>query len=508
MADDVIAVLDVGKTNKKVLLYDAELKVVERQYRNFESTVVDGFELEPVQEMSEWFLDTLAELAQKWNITAVSVTTHGAALVMLDSNGEIACPVLSYTHQPPESFHDEFYTAVGSTRDELQTRTATVELLPLINPAKLAYFTAQQWPEEFARVRHVVFFPQYFAFLLTGVVTADYTYAGCHSYLWDFEKWNWDARVLDAVGLSGRMPDEPQPSWCIAGTVSPAVAQRCGLSTEVPVTVGIHDSNASLVPYLLQKDGHEFVLNSTGTWCVAMRPVPPRDGERAPVSFAQDEIGKSVFFNISAFGNPVKTTILMGGMEFETYTSILKKLHHTEHLPEYNPSLYQRVIEQKRHFIIPGVIAGTGQFPRSKPRVVDGEREYSLEDIRSGAVVPPLFQDLPAAYAVLNLSIALQSRVALQRVGLERGMALFTEGGFRHNFDYNALLAAFFPESQVAVTNIEEATSMGAALTALAARDQRDLMSYRDLFAIETFPVRRGEFRGLHEYEAAFLELV
>ena len=507
MAKDVIAVFDVGKTNKKVLIYDRTMNVLERRYRHFESEVVDGVELEPLEAIQEWFLDTLKELSLEHHITSVGVTTHGATLVMLDEDGQVACPVVSYTHTPPEELHDQFYAAMGSRR-ELQERTATVELLPLINGAKLIYFTARRWPEKYARVRHLLFFPQYFAFLLTGVVTADYTYAGCHSYFWDYQGWKWDEKIITGLGLEGRMPEAPQPSWCVAGTVSPAMVDRSGLAEDVSVTVGIHDSNASLLPYLLKKGNEEFVLNSTGTWCVAMHPVPSRDGQRSEVSFAPEEIGKSVFFNISAFGDPVKTTILMGGLEFETYTKILKELHRTEDLPEFNRSLYQRILDQRQYFIIPGVVAGTGQFPGSRPRVIEGGREYPLEQIRSGAVVPPLFQDLPAAYAVLNLSIALQSRVALQRVGLRPGLALFTEGGFRHNFDYNALLAAFFPENQVFVTGIEEATSLGAAITALAAQEQKEPSAYRDLFEIETFPVKLESFRGLPEYEAAFLERV
>jgi sugar (pentulose or hexulose) kinase len=288
--------------------------------------------------------------------------------------------------------------------------------------------------------------------------------------------------------------------------VTEEVAARTGLAVGTPVTVGIHDSNASLLPYLLKKRGDDFVLNSTGTWCVAMNPGP--GGEGMPATFEPDEIGKSVFFNISAFGRPGKTTILMGGQEFETYTSILRDLHHTSDLPEFNKALYQRVIDQKQHFIIPGVLPGTGQFPDSRARVIDGGREYDLAEIQSGAVTPPLFQDLPAAYAALNLSIALQSKVALQRVGLKRGSEIYTEGGFRHNRDYNVLLAAFFPENPVFLTGIEEATSFGAALTALAARDGSRPEAYAELFDIEAFGVPVESFRGLDAYEAAFLDHV
>ncbi|MFW5694060.1 MAG: FGGY-family carbohydrate kinase [Alkalispirochaeta sp.] len=498
---DAIAVFDVGKTNKKIMIFDGNLRLLDRRYRHFESEVVDGIELEPIDAVKEWLFATLKELSAEYTITSMAVTTHGASVVTLDDAGRPACPVVSYTHTPEDGFHDRFYAAVGS-RDELQRKTATAEIKPLVNPGKLLFFTRETWPEQFKKVARVVFFPQYFAYLLTGKIAADYTYVGCHSYLWDFQTWNW-SHVADELGIRAALPAEPTRSWTTIGTVSADASNQTGIGTDVPVTAGIHDSNASLLPYLLKKRGEDFLLNSTGTWCVAMNPGPRGEGMAA--EFADDEIGKTVFFNISAFGTPVKTSILMGGQEFETYTEILKHIHSTDLLPDFNKSLYQRVLDQRQHFIIPGIVPGSGQFPTSRARVIDAGREYELAEIQNGTVVPPLFQDLPAAYAALNLSLAIQSKVALERVGITPGMAIFTEGGFRHNLDYNILVGAFLGNNPVYLTGIEEATSLGAAITAIAARDGEEPAAYASLFEIETFPVRSEAFRGLAEYEAAFL---
>lgn len=498
MKTEAIAVFDVGKTNKKITVFDRELTLLDMHTKNFESRVVDGVELEPIDEVREWLLGELSRLSQRFAFVSIAITTHGAGVVTLDEAGEIACPVVSYTNPVEDALHDRFYKLVGN-RDELQRETATVEVRPLINPAKLLFFTKERWPAEFARVRTILFFPQYFAYVLTGAATADFTYVGCHTYLWDFSRWEWST-VAATLGIESALPDTPRRSWEIAGTVTSEIADRCGIAPDTPVTVGIHDSNASLLPYLIKRDDRRFVLNSTGTWCVAMHPD-------TTVAFEEDEIGKSVFFNISAFGEPVKTSILLGGLEFETYSTILKDLHSDVVLPEFNRTLYQRVIDQRRHFIIPSVLPGTGQFPDSRARVMDGDREYPLEAITSGDLVPPLLQDLPAAYATLNLSIAIQSKIALERVGLEPGMEIYTEGGFRHNRDYNVLLASFFPENPVFLTGIEEATSFGAAITGLAALEGREPPVYADRFEIERFAVKPESFTGLAEYEAAFRAL-
>ena len=490
-----IAVFDVGKTNKKVLVYDDRLRIVDSRYRSFPARVQDGVEVEPLEQIEQWFLDTLREMSAIYSIGAVAVTTHGAACVVVDNAGRPVVPAVSYTHVPDDALHDQFYALAGS-REELQQRTATYELQPLINPAKLLFFTQQRYPEQMQRAARILFYPQYFGRLLTGAEGADFTYAGCHTYLWDFERWGW-SDVATRLGLDRLLPREPRQSWNTLGRVTAQMAERTGLAEGTPVTMGIHDSNASLLPYLIKMQ-EDFILNSTGTWCVTMHPM-----ER--VFFAPDELGKAVFYNISAFGRPVKTSILMGGLEFETYTTILKRLHNTNDLPEYNRSLYQRIIERRSHFILPSVVRGSGQFPAARPRVVEDGSVYELADIQASTRVPAFFNDLPTAYAVLNISLALQTKVALGRIGVKPGVPIYTEGGFRNNLDYNALLSALLPDNRLYLTGMAEATSFGAALTARAMLDGVEPTALGELFEIETFPIKAEEFAGLDAYDAEFL---
>ncbi|MFW6215469.1 MAG: FGGY-family carbohydrate kinase [Alkalispirochaetaceae bacterium] len=497
MGSYAIAVFDVGKTNKKLLIYSEELELLDSVYRSFPVRVEGGVEVEPIDEVELWLVENLRRFAGAYAIRVVSVTTHGASFVGVDAAGEQSMPMLSYTHEPGDAFHEEFYNLVGE-RGELQRRTATMDLGALINPAKGIYFCRKHYPEAFERTAHILFFPQYWGFRMTGEVAADYTYAGCHTYLWDFEGWDW-SHVADTLGIREKLPQRIGRSWDLLGTITEDFAEKSGLHPDTVVTLGIHDSNSSLLPYLIKKKDEDFVLNSTGTWCVAMHPTDT-------VAFAEDEIGKSVFFNISAFGTPVKTTLLAGGLEFETYTEILKSIDGTPQLPDYNRPLYKRLIEERGHFVLPSVLAGTGQFPSSKPRVVENGAVYHLEEIREGRRIPEFFNDFPAAFAAVNLSLAIQTEISLKRVGLTDGVSIYTEGGFRNNPDYNALLTAFFENSPVYLTGMEEATSFGAALLAKSAQEETPVEGLGELFEIETQEVRRESFEHLREYVAAFME--
>ncbi|HUX11539.1 MAG TPA: FGGY family carbohydrate kinase [Spirochaetia bacterium] len=493
-----IAVFDVGKTNKKLLIYDRDLNILNSTYRVFPTIDRDGVELEDVESVEAWLREQLRIFAAKYPIKVLTVTTHGASFVCVGKDGLPAVPVLSYTFEPGEAFHEEFYRAVGD-RDELQRTTATLELKALINPGKGLFFAQQRYPAEFANVRTILFYPQYWGFRLTGEIAADYTYVGCHTYLWDFAAATWSA-VADRLGVRDLLPRRIGGPWEILGRVTPEVAEATGLDPSTVVTLGLHDSNSSLLPHLIKRTG-SFVLNSTGTWCVAMHPVEK-------VTFAPDEIGKAVFYNISPLGKPVKTSILMGGHEFEVYSDLLKKICTRTAFPSFNREIYERIIREKRLFILPGVVAGSGQFPHSKPRVVENGTVYPLKELHQGKKIPDFMKDFETGYAVLNLSLALQTRVALERVGLGPGVKLFTEGGFRNNADYNALVSSCFPRSPHFLTNVREATSFGAALVSRLAVEGGTLADLAHTFEIEDREVDAVEFEGLEEYSKAFFEIL
>ena len=459
--DKAVAVIDIGMTNKKVALYDGDLRMLDSAHRSFEplSAGSEGIPAHDLAGMEEWFLDTLAAFARKREIGAVAVTTHGATMVLVGKDGRPCAPCLYYTHEPGPAFHERFYAMAGR-RESLQAVTGTPDLSAMINPAKGLLFLKENFPENFARAELVLSYPQYWGWRLTGKAGAEGTYAGCHTYLWDWERERYSS-VAEALGVAAKMPSPLRRSWDPLGRIKPEVAARTGLPADTVVTMGIHDSNASLLPHIAKKGGGDFVLNSTGTWCVLMHP-------RERFGFEPGELGKVVFFNRSALMKPVKTAIFLGGMEYETWSRAIETA--SGHKPEDpGAAAYPGLLAAADCFILPELVPGSGQFPGSRSRAVEGGREYALDDIKAGRAAPAFMRDARKAMAALDASLAIQTRVALGRTGLGSGTEVFTEGGFRRNADYNALLATALPRNRAYLTDIAEATSLGAAMTAAAA---------------------------------------
>ena len=493
-----IAVIDIGKTNKKVAIYNRKLELVDVVKTGFEEIHRDGIHYENVEGMTAWVKENIKAMAATYHISAISVTTHGATIVCLDEAGALAVPTVAYTTEAPAELSDAFFEKFGS-REQLQEETATAEIGSLINTGKMVHFLQHTFPDEFSRVKHILNFPQYFGYLFTGKAGAEPTYVGCHTYLYDPLARSYSS-VARGLGILDMMPAEISKSWDVLGTVTPTMCQELGLPADCIVTMGIHDSNASLLPYLVQQHS-DFALNSTGTWCVAMHPCDQ-------IAFAPEELGKTVFYNQDAFFNPVKTSIFLGGLEFDTYIKLLQELAKEERWPGDLSEATQQAVAACTSFILPSVLPGVGIFPSSKPCAVEAGTRFPFEAIKDGSEIPAFFHDFDHAAAVLNLALVLQTKTALDYAGFTGKGVLYVEGGSRKDMNYMGLLAEIYPEATVASTHLEEATSFGAAILAEAALQQGDPMVTKSLFSIETSPAAPRATPGLDRYFKAYLDLL
>jgi sugar (pentulose or hexulose) kinase len=293
-----IAVLDIGKTNAKVLVVDLVTGADEVLGRTPNAVLRDGpYPHHDIEMLWQFALSGL-EQAAKRGVDAVSITTHGAACVLVDETGAPALPMLDYEHDGPESVSAEYeavrpgFAETGSPR------------LPLgLNLGAQVFWLSHEFPTEFSRVRHVLSLPQYWAFRLSGVAASEATSLGCHTDLWNPWAGRFSSLVL-RMGWEGLFPPVRKAAE-VLGPVLPSVAAATGLPAGTPVLCGIHDSNASLVPHLAEAP---CGVLSTGTWMIVMA----LGGRAVELDAARD-----VLVNVSALGQPVPTARFMGGREMD-----------------------------------------------------------------------------------------------------------------------------------------------------------------------------------------------
>lgn len=416
-----IAVIDVGKTNAKLALVEEgslrEISVVTRPNTVLVGPPFPHFDLE-----GHWgfFLQNLSAFHAEWGVDAISVTTHGAAAVLLDAAGNLAAPMLDYEHPGP----DDLAASYDALRPDFSETGSPRLPLGLNLGAQLHWLLATQ-PGLRERLAHVVTYPQYWGWRLTGGMACDVSSLGCHTDLWNPQKRQYSA-LVDRLGLTARMARPRRPDE-VLGLLRPALATATGLRSDTPVSVGIHDSNASLYPYLLGQSG-AFSVVSTGTWVVCMA----MDGAGVAPDPARD-----VLVNTNALGQAVPSARFMGGREYE----VIRQGETA------TPDAADRAAVLSRGvMILPAVEPGSGPFRGRTMRWTEGAAT--------------------AGEKVLALSwyLALMTRTCLDLTGA-RGPVI-VEGPFARNADYLEMLATLSPDGVRTATSAT-GTSAGAALLCL-----------------------------------------
>ena len=305
---DLTLVIDIGKSNAKLMLLDAAGTVVERYGRvNTGVTSPLGYPALDVHGLQQWMQSSLRASAYVQRCGHVIASTHGAAFVALDETG-LAWEPLDYEFEDValDSAADAaFHAASGDFR-----QTLSPDLPAGLNAARQLNWLKSTQPAAWRRTRTLLPYPQYWAWLLSGVACSEVSSLGCHTHLWspvtgDFS----DLAVSKGWAL---LFAPMRPAWEVLGTVRPEVATAWGLPAACLVHVGVHDSNACLVRYFdrashVDPQAVALTIVSSGTWTVLMAPGAPADALVAK----RDMLG-----NVDVTGRMTPTARFMGGREF------------------------------------------------------------------------------------------------------------------------------------------------------------------------------------------------
>lgn len=429
-----IAVIDIGKTNAKLALVDgaslAEIAVTTCENRVVQGPPYPHFDL---QGLWRFLTLALAQFAREHGIDAISITTHGAACVLLDAQGNLAAPMLDYEHDGPQSCAE----AYNDLRPAF-AQTGSPRLSLGLNLGAQLFWQFQRDPALLGRTAHIVTYPQYWGYLLTGQTACDPCSLGCHTDLWNPQQGG-PSDLVARLGIAQKLAPVRAPSD-VLGHIKPDLAQELGLSPQVPVYVGIHDSNASLLPHLLAMKG-PFGVVSTGTWVIAMAI----EGHNAPLDAARDTL-----MNVNALGAAVPSARFMGGREYALLT-------HGAPCPDPSPSDIEQVLTQQI-MLLPSIVPNAGPFQGCAARWHGGEPPTN-----SGPFL-----------AAVSLYLAMMTMTCLDLIG-QQG-AIVVEGPFASNRAYLQMLRAVSGQ-RVFASGARTGTSTGAALLALGANAQAGEMS-------------------------------
>ena len=462
----VITVLDIGKTNKKLFVMDENYHIILEKTEQFTDILDDdGEPCEDINRLSDWIDTSLKTVIHdaRFEVKAVNFSTYGASFVLLKTQpigasgrvvGEVVAPLYNYLKAFPDDLKTAFYKQYGG-EETVSSQTAS-PVLGNLNSGMQLYFLQKRKPHIYNVATAALHLPQYASFLVTKRVFSDITSIGCHTNLWHFEKNDYHDWV-EQEGISKILP----PIFPSDAAI-PALFE----DKELVVGVGLHDSSAALIPYLMSFQ-EPFILISTGTWCISMNPF--NDVPLTPQELAQDSL-----CYLSYQGKPVKAARIFAGNEHEIETRRIAE-HFNCSLDFYkNVGFDPEIVTNLRKI---------SNLPKiedaSNPTLkVSGFANRNVSD----------FENITVAYHQLMLDLVtlqtFSTNLIIQNTLVRR---LFVDGGFSKNPIYMNLLAESFPELEVFAASVAQATAVGAALAIHRFWNRKPLR--RDLIELKYYAV-------------------
>jgi sugar (pentulose or hexulose) kinase len=426
----VVAIFDVGKTNKKLFLFDRQYKIVYEKSAKFTETVdEDGDDCENLESLRLSVFDSLREVSRmkEFCIKAINFSTYGASFVYIDEMGDPLTPLYNYLKKYPEHLRKQFYETYGGERAFAHITASPV--LGSLNSGMQLYRIKMERPELFQKIKYALHLPQYLSYLLSSIPGSDITSIGCHTNLWDFYENRYHQWVSQEGILEKLAPVLP------GSAVLPAAFQ----GNKYSVGIGLHDSSAALIPYLV--NFHEpFILISTGTWCISLNPF-----NKTPLT--NEELENDCLCYMTYEGKPVKASRLFAGYEHEQQVKRIAD-HFNQITIRYRNIPYNADI--------------ITQLQKKSPP------QNKAVDLKQSAFIQrdlSQFKTDVEAYHQLILDIIAQqcfsTQLVLEGTSTKR---IFVDGGFGKNAIYMNLLALFFPEIEIFAASMAQATAVGTAL--------------------------------------------
>jgi sugar (pentulose or hexulose) kinase len=414
-SDAQILIFDIGKTNKKVFVFNENYKIIyEKENQIAEIEDEDGYPCEDLDSLVSWIGESFVELnlSDDVDIRAVNFSAYGASFVHVEMTKQPATPLYNYLKPFPQDLQNRFYERYGGL-EKFAVETAS-PILGNLNSGLQLYRLKMQKPKVFAGIKYSMHLPQYLSWIFTERAYSDITSIGCHTALWDFQSNDYHRWVREE-GIIDKLP--------------PILPSDQALSIDGPfiVGIGLHDSSAALIPYLSSfKD--PFVLISTGTWCISLNPF-----NQSPLTI--EELKADCLCYKDYKGKSVKAARLFAGHEHE---QAVKKIAD---LFQLSSNFYRDI-----------------NFDTEISNNLNPNAIEAYYDFMVGLVA----KQVESTNLVLNGSAVRD---------------IYVDGGFSKNTVFMNLLAQAYPDKRVWAATVAQSTALGAAIAIHSDWNKKDLPS-------------------------------
>jgi L-fuculokinase len=426
MEQDVYLIYDIGKTNKKVFVFNQQGLIID-EYCEIMPEVYDedGFTCDDILAIKNWVLGQYDKLLTNgnYNIVGINFATYGASFVYLNDHFEEITPLYNYLKPLERDVADSFFTKYFKKGKELDfTLETNSPYMGLLNSGLQLYWLKYVKPEKYLQVKVALHLPQYLSFLFTQKMVSDFTSIGCHTGLYSFSKKEYHKWVVSEELQNKLAPIVQINTYCTHNNLK--------------IGYGLHDSSAALIPYI-KKYKKPFVLVSTGTWCVNLNPF-----NQHPLT--TKELQKDCLSFLQVNGLAVKASRIFLGKEHD-YQCARIAAHFNVPRDFFKQTKFTPCLT---NLFIPACMVGTG--PR--PEIFESEWDVATYATEHEAYNALMFGLMQLLFESLDLVVDAETE------------DIYIDGGFAANKIFTYLLTERYTNKKITVAQMPQATALGAFL--------------------------------------------
>jgi sugar (pentulose or hexulose) kinase len=423
-------IFDIGKTNKKVFVFDSGYKIIyEESHRIAEITDEDGDPCDDLDSLIEWVTSTTKNILSNkhFRISTVNFSSFGASFVHINELGKPILPLYSYLKPLSPELKSKFFNDYGG--EQKMSRETASPVLDSLNSG-LQLYRLKYEKTLTQKSGYSLHLPQFLSYLITRKVYSEITSIGCHTMLWNFEKHDYHEWVMKEDIGKRLAPIYPSAQLLDAD-------RKWG---HVKAGVGLHDSSSAIIPYLAAFR-EPFVLVSTGTWAISLNPF-----NTTPLT--SWELEKDCLSFLSYKKKQVKASRFFAGREHEENEKRIAS-HFNKGGGYFDKVSYdEETIERlKQKF---------SQDERTE--FESGSCKFAARDVSE-------FSSYEEAYHQLIMDIVHLQILSTDLVLFETTVKkIFVDGGFSKNQIYMNMLAKGFSNYEIYAASVAQASALGAAL--------------------------------------------
>ncbi len=274
-----LAGLDVGTSGCKGVVFREDGTILAQSYREYPFiTPQPGWlEINP-ENIWQSVLDSLQEVVKKTQdtIEVIAITSHGETLIPIDKTGKALYHALANFDTRAHTYIN-YWLERGDPYSYFQITGMPLHGMYTVN--KILWLK-DHCPEVFEKTWKFCCVEDFIIYRLTGnEPIIDYSLAA-RTMLFDVVEKQWSEKMCRLADVDPKNLSQVSPSGRIAGTVSPSVARRTGLSSSLLVATGGHDQPCGVLGCGVKNPGEAMYGIGTSE-CVALnlgnKPFLSRD---------------------------------------------------------------------------------------------------------------------------------------------------------------------------------------------------------------------------------------